>query len=184
MKVILQRNVEKLGMVGDVVESKPGYYRNYLEPRGLAVQATSGTLKKRDEEIEALRAKSERLHLESVALGERITAVGSVNINQRAGDGGRLYGKVTNKDIAEAISQAIGTPIDKKGIKTLEQITAVGIYKVFLKISAEVQAEFSIVVYDETQGQPPTVKPAVAAAAPAESLPAEEVEAVESAAAI
>ena len=155
MKVILQKNVQSLGKVGDVVEAKPGYYRNFLEPRGLALLATTGTLKKREEELEALRAKAERLHQEAVALSEKINAVGSVNINQRAGDGGKLYGKVTNKDIAEAVSAALGTEVDKKGVKTLEEITSVGTYKVYLKVATDVQAELNVVVYDATQGEAP-----------------------------
>jgi large subunit ribosomal protein L9 len=160
MKVILQKNVQQLGKVGDVVESKPGYFRNYLHPRGLAVLATEGTLKKRDEEIESLRAKSDRLHSEALTLQEKISALAGVNINQRAGDGGRLYGKVTNKDIADALSQALGAAVDKKGIKIPEQITAVGTYKVSVKVAADVQAELNVIVYDATQGEPPVLKAA------------------------
>lgn len=167
MKVILQKNVQKLGKVGDVVESKPGYYRNFLQPRGLAVLATEGTLKKRDQEIEALRAKSERLHQEAIALSEKINAVGYVTINQKAGDGGRLYGKVTNKDIADALAAAVGLPVDKKGIKILEAISAVGTYKISLKIASDVQSELNVIVYDETQGAAPVPKPAAEAQTPA-----------------
>lgn len=158
MKVILQKNVQKLGKIGDIVESKPGYYRNFLEPRGLAVLATGGALKKREEELEALKAKAERLHQEAVVTGEKISAVGSVKINQKAGDGGKLYGKVTNKDIAEAIFKAAGIEVDKKGIKTLEEITAVGTYKAYVKVATDVQAELNVIVYDETQGEAPSPK--------------------------
>lgn len=167
MKVILQKNVQSLGKVGDVVEAKPGYYRNFLEPRGLALLATPGTLKKREEELEALKAKADRLHQEAVDLGAKISAVGSVNINQRAGDGGKLYGKVTNKDIAEAIGKVLGSEVDKKGIKTLEEITALGTYKVYVKVATDVQAEINVVVYDETQGEAPQPKAASKEAEPA-----------------
>lgn len=173
MKVILQKNVQKLGKVGDLVESKPGYYRNFLQPRGLAVLATNGSMKKRDEELEANRAKAEKQHQEAVALSEKINAVGSVKIHQRAGDGGKLYGKVTNKDIAEAIGKAVGVDVDKKGIKTLEEITALGTYKVYLKVATDVQSELNIIVYDETQGEPSLAKAApatIAATADAESV--------------
>lgn len=152
MKVILQKSVQKLGKIGDVVEAKPGFYRNYLQPRGMAVLATDGALKKREEELEALKAKAEKLHQEALALAERIGQVGSVKINQRAGDGGKLYGKVTHKDIAEAIAQAVQVEIDKKGIKTLEEITSLGTYKVYVKVATDVQAELNVVVYDETTG--------------------------------
>jgi large subunit ribosomal protein L9 len=154
MKVILQKNVQKLGKIGDVVESKPGYFRNFLQPRGLAVLATDGSLKKREEELEALKAKAEKQHQEAIALGEKISAVGYIKISQKAGDGGKLYGKVTNKDIAEVLSKAVGLDVDKKGIKTLEEITAVGTYKAYVKVASDVQAEVNVLVYDETQGEP------------------------------
>ncbi len=159
MKVILQKNVQKLGKIGDVVESKPGYFRNFLQPRGLAVLATDGALKKREEELEALKAKAEKQHQEAVALGEKISAVGYIKISQKAGDGGKLYGKVTNKDIAEALSKAVGLEVDKKGVRTLEEVTAVGTYKVYIKVASDVQAEVNVLVYDETQGEP-VIKPA------------------------
>lgn len=168
MKVILQKNVQKLGKIGDVVESKPGYYRNYLQPRGLAVLATDGALKKREEELEALKAKAEKLHQEAVALGEKITAVGTVKISQRAGDGGKLYGKVTNKDIAEVVGKAVGVDIDKKGVRTLEEITSLGTYKVYVRVATEVQAELNVLVYDETVGEP-VAKPAPAASTESEA---------------
>lgn len=158
MKVILQKNVQSLGKLGDVVEAKPGYYRNYLEPRGLAVVATNGALKKRDEDLEALKAKAEKLHQEAVALGQKITALGSVNIDQKAGDGGKLYGKVTHKDIADAIAKSLEAPVDKKGIKTLEEISSLGTYKVYVKVATDVQAEIYVVVYDSTTGEAPKPK--------------------------
>ncbi len=158
MKVILQKNVQSLGKLGDVVEAKPGYYRNYLQPRGFAVVATTGALKKREEDLEALKAKAEKLHQEAVELGQKITALGSVNIDQKAGDGGKLYGKVTHKDIADAISKALEGPIDKKGIKTIEEISTIGTYKVYVKVATDVQAEIYVVVYDSTTGEAPKPK--------------------------
>lgn len=167
MKVILQKNVQKLGKIGDLVEAKPGYYRNFLQPRGLAVLATDGTLKKREEELEALKAKAERLHQEALQLAAKISATEGVKINQRAGDAGKLYGKVTHKDIAEAVSAAVGVDIDKKGIKTLEEITSLGTYKVYIKVATDVQAEINVLVYDETTG-------ATGASKKVESAPVEE----------
>lgn len=170
MKVILQKTVQKLGKLGDVVESKPGYFRNYLEPRGLAVVATDGALKKREEDLDALKAKAEKLHQEAVALSEKITALNNVKISARAGDGGKIYGKVTNKDIAEAISKAIGTEVDKKGIKVLEDIGALGTYKTYVKVATDVQAELNVIVWDETQGE--YKEPKAASTAPATEAPA------------
>ncbi|MBX9570576.1 MAG: 50S ribosomal protein L9 [Candidatus Obscuribacterales bacterium] len=177
MKVILQKNVQKLGKLGDVVESKPGYFRNFLEPRGLAVIATEGALKKREEDLEALKAKADKMHQEAIAVAEKITALGNVKLTARAGDGGKLYGKITNKDIAEAIAKGIGAEVDKKGIKVLEDIGTLGTYKTYVKVATDVQAEINVIVYDETQGEYKEPKEP-AAPAPAAQEPAEE-EAVE-----
>lgn len=146
MKVILQKNVQNLGKVGDVVEAKPGYFRNYLQPRGLAQPATEGALRKRDQELEALKAKAEREHQECVDRAAKINELGSVKLTGRAGDAGRLYGKITNKDIAEAISKAVEFPVDKRGVKTLEEISALGTYKCYVKLAADVQAELNVEV--------------------------------------
>jgi large subunit ribosomal protein L9 len=147
MKVILQKNVDKLGKIGDVVEAAPGYYRNYLQPRGFAVVASTGALKKREEDLEQLRKKAEATHQEAVAFGETIAALGSVRIDAKAGEGGRLYGKVTNKEIAQALTEKLGKEIDKRTIKTADDITAIGAYKVQVKVAPEVQVEVTVEVY-------------------------------------
>jgi large subunit ribosomal protein L9 len=154
MKVILQKNVDKLGKVGDVVEAAPGFYRNYLEPQGFAVLATSGALKKREEDLEQLRKKAEAAHQEAVALGERITAIGTIRIDAKAGEGGRLYGKVTNKEIAQVLSEKLGQEIDKRTVKTAEDISSLGSYKAQVKLTPEVHTE--IVVEVQPHGYVPS----------------------------
>jgi large subunit ribosomal protein L9 len=173
MKVILQQTIPKLGNAGDVVESSPGYYRNFLQPRKLAVLATDGTLKKWEEDKEALRRKAEKAHQVSVALAERITALGSLKIFARAGEGGKLYGKITNKEIAQGIEKELGEEIDKRLIKTGQEISALGTYKATIKLAADVQSSINIEVLAEgstagkvTQAveasQPPAEKPSSA----------------------
>lgn len=149
MKVILQKSVQKLGKVGDLVEAKPGYFRNFLQPRGMACEATTGALKKREEDLEALRAKAQKQHEEAVALAERISAVGSIQVSAKAGEGGRLYGKVTNKEIAEVLSKVVEFAIDKRGVKTLEDISALGTYRASIKLTSDVQAEINVEVQAE-----------------------------------
>lgn len=145
MKVILQKNVQALGKVGDVVEASPGYFRNYLQPRGLAVLATDGAMKKREEDLEQLRKKAEQQHQAAVELAEKITSLGSVKVSAKAGEGGRLYGKVTTKEIAHALSQALGQEIDKRSIKT-EDISALGTYKASVRLAQEVNADVNVEV--------------------------------------
>lgn len=178
MKVVLQQNVQKLGKAGDVVEASPGYFRNFLQPRGLAVLATAGALKKREEDLESLRKKAEKWHQEAVELGEKISALEGIRLGAKAGEGGRLYGKVTNKEVAQALSKALGSEIDKRLLKVTEEISALGTYRVSVKVAADVQAEVSIEVVQEGQeNKPPAPKrPLVAeqAQAEAEALVGEE----------
>lgn len=149
MKVILQKNVQALGKAGDVVEAAPGYYRNYLQPRGLAVLATDGALKKRNEDLEAVRKKAEEQHQAAVALAERIQGIASIKIQAKAGEAGRLYGKVTSKEIAEVLSKAAEHEIDKRSIKT-DDISALGTYKAIVRLAPEVQAEFNVEVSQQS----------------------------------
>lgn len=149
MKVILQKNVQALGKAGDVVESAPGYYRNYLQPRGLAVLASEGAMKKREEDLAAIRKKADELHQKALELAEKINAVGTLKIIAKAGEGGRLYGKVTNKEIAHELSKVLELEIDKRTVKPLEDIGALGHYKVHVKVAPEVQAEFLVEVSPE-----------------------------------
>ena len=146
MKVILQHSVQKLGKAGDIVEAKPGYFRNFLQPRGLAVVAGTGTLKKREEDLEALRRKAEQVHQAALELAEKISSVGSVKVTARVGEGGKLYGKITHKEIAALIEKEVGVPIDKRLVKTNEDVAALGTFKVFVKLAHEVQAELNLEV--------------------------------------
>ena len=160
MKVILQQTVVKLGKAGDIVEASPGYYRNFLQPRKLAVLATGGTLKKREEDLEAIRKKAAVAHQEALDLAEKISALGSVKVSARVGEGGKLYGKITHKEIAQLIEKAVGTPIDKRLIKTDEDVNAIGVFKVYVKLAAEVQAELNCEVYIEGGAPASSAKPA------------------------
>jgi large subunit ribosomal protein L9 len=146
MKVILQQNVQKLGKAGDVVDASDGYFRNFLQPRKLAIVATNGTLKKREEDLESIRKKAETAHQQFVELSEKIKAIGSVRLEAKAGEGGKLYGKITTKEIAQHLSKQLGTPIDKKDIKASDDINALGTYKVVIKLAPEVQADLNIEV--------------------------------------
>src|SRR5271154_3439110 len=126
MKVILQQNVLKLGKAGDIVEAASGYFRNYLQPRNLAVLATGGTLKKREEDLEGLRKKAALAHQVTVDLAEKINAVGSIKLYAKSGEGGKLYGKVTTKEIALELAKEVGAEIDKRTIRSADEIGALG----------------------------------------------------------
>jgi large subunit ribosomal protein L9 len=160
MKVILQDNVQKLGKAGEIVEIKRGYFRNFLEPRGLAVLATKGTLKKREEDLEAFRRKAEKAHQEAVTLAEKISSLPVLALGVKAGDSGKLYGKVTNKEIASLIEKELGQEIDKRLVKPLSEIGSLGSYKVQVKLTPEVQAEVNLEVILEGTTLKDTTAPA------------------------
>lgn len=176
MKVILQQNVLKLGKAGDIVESSPGYFRNFLQPRKLAVLATDGTLKKREEDLDSLKKKAATAHQQSLDLAEKINAVQTIVLTVKAGEGGKLYGKITNKEIAQALEKLIGSEVDKRIVRPVEEIGALGTYKVLVKVAPEVQAEITVDV--QLEGAPPKVKKeeAPATEAAGEEAIAEEAE--------
>ncbi|MDZ4834249.1 MAG: 50S ribosomal protein L9 [Candidatus Melainabacteria bacterium] len=144
MKAILQDNVQKLGKAGEIVEIKRGYFRNFLQPRGLAVLATKGTLKKRDEDLESFRRKIEKAHNEAQQLADKISALPPIALNVKAGDTGKLYGKVTNKEVCQLIEKNLGQEIDKRLVKILGDINSLGTYKVQIKLTPEIQAEVQL----------------------------------------
>lgn len=146
MKVILQDNVQKLGKAGEIVEIKRGYFRNFLQPRGLAVLATQGTLKKREEDLEAFRRKIDKAHSEAQALADKISSLPPLALNVKAGETGKLYGKVTNKEVTQLIEKSLGIELDKRLVKILGDISSLGSYKVQVKLTPEVQAEVQLEV--------------------------------------
>lgn len=149
MKIILQENVLKLGKAGDVVETAPGYFRNFLQPRKLAVLATTGALKKREEEVEVLHKRAEKAHQEHMALIEKINALPTISIAVKTGEGGKLYGKVTNKEIAEALAKALGLEIDKRIVKPHGDMATLGAHKAILRFSNDAHTEITISVISE-----------------------------------
>jgi large subunit ribosomal protein L9 len=150
MKIILQHNVQKLGNEGDVVEVAPGYFRNFLQPRKMAVLATTGTLKKREEDLAILKKKAELAHQADLQLADRIKQIGTIRIGAKTGEGGKLFGKVTSKEIAAGLMSALnGTEIDRRIIKISKEIHSIGTYETVLKISHDVQAEINVEVFSE-----------------------------------
>ncbi|MDK2856421.1 MAG: large subunit ribosomal protein [Bacillota bacterium] len=145
MKVILEQDVPRLGRKGEVVEVNDGYARNFLLPRKLARSATAGALK----EVEALKRraaeKEARAAAEAKALAKRL-AGRTVTIPARAGEGGRLFGSVTNQDVADAINRAFNLNLDKRRVELKEPIKAVGTYTVTVRLYTEVTAEVTVQV--------------------------------------
>jgi large subunit ribosomal protein L9 len=143
MKVVLREDIKKLGNKGEVVEVAEGYGRNYLIPRGLADPVTKGVLKEVSL-IEDSRAKQEKRLLQNAQeLAARLKGM-SVTISTRAGEGGKLYGAVTNKDIADELQRLIGKKIDKKKIVLGEPIKNLGTYPVQIRLHQGVHVEIEV----------------------------------------
>ncbi|NLZ48701.1 MAG: 50S ribosomal protein L9 [Clostridiales bacterium] len=144
MKVILLQDVKNMGKKGDVVNASDGYARNYLFPKKLAQEATPENLhiinqkkenerKKKLEEIEAAQALAEKLK------GKEI------KITVKSGDNGRLFGAITNKDVADNLKKQYGVDIDKKKV-VVDTIKQTGVYDVELKLYAEVSTKMKVVI--------------------------------------
>ncbi len=147
MKLLLKENVEYLGLRGDTVVVKRGYGRNYLVPKGLAIEATQSNMKQLEMErrkIDAIRIKEKE---EAEMLAAQIAKV-SVTIRQRAGEDDKLYGSVTKMDIAKALGEK-DVEIDRRKILLDEPIKTLGTHTVEIKVHPEVTAKVTVVVEKE-----------------------------------
>src|SRR5579862_7585496 len=128
MQVILRDDMDNLGKSGDVVNVKPGYARNYLLPRGLALKATAGDVKRVEHEKRVIAARTAKLAKERQAEADTLSQV-SVSIARAVGEGDKLYGSVTSRDIAEALATQ-GVKVDSKKIHLEEPLKALGLTEV------------------------------------------------------
>jgi len=145
MKVILKADVKNLGKKGQVCEVSDGYARNFLFPRGLAVEATAGNLNDLASKKALEEKKKEKEKQEAQALGAKLSSV-TVEIITKCGEGGKLFGSVTNKEIAEALKTKYGIDIDRRKLELKEPIKALGTFNVQAKLHPEVAVQFQVQV--------------------------------------
>lgn len=148
MKVILLADVKKVGKKGDIINVAEGYARNYLFPRNLAIEASPGNLKNLKEKQHRVAEKKQQILEEAKALAKKIDGV-TVKITTKVGDGGRLFGSVTSKDVAEKLEDQYNIKIDKKKIDIDGTVKNLGNYRATVKIHPEVQAQFTISVVEQ-----------------------------------
>ncbi len=148
MKVVLLADVKGHGKKGDLVEASDGYARNYLLPRKLAMEATKGVLNELKGKNDAAQYRREQ---EKKAAMEAKTVLegGSVTIKAKAGEGGKLFGKVTSQDVAEAIKMQLHQVIDKKKIVLPDGIKTTGEKTVTVKLYPEISAAVKVNVVSE-----------------------------------
>jgi large subunit ribosomal protein L9 len=142
MEVILRQAIEKLGHTGDVVRVSPGYARNYLLPRGLAYPATPGNLKRIEQERARLDAAENERRTTAETLAARLEEV-SLTFSARVGEEGKLFGSVTAADIAQQL-ESQGFHIEKRQIEMHEPIKSLGVYRIPVRLHADVHPEIKV----------------------------------------
>jgi large subunit ribosomal protein L9 len=147
-EAILLEDIEQLGQKGTVVEVSKGYLRNYLQPRNLAQPATKATLAAAQQMIAAAERAREQAAIESQGLALQLSNT-VLTIARQAGDDGRLFGSVTNQDIAEAIKEARGVDVDRRKIELEEPIKQIGTYMVDLELEGGVKAVVKTMVVEQ-----------------------------------
>jgi large subunit ribosomal protein L9 len=142
MEVILRQAVESLGKPGDVVKVSNGYARNYLLPHGVAFEATPGNLKRIQQERERLEAAENERREAAQGLATKLEQV-QLTFSARVGEEGKLFGSVTSADVAQQL-EAQGFHIEKRQIDLHEPIKALGVYRIPIRLHADVKPEIRV----------------------------------------
>ena len=148
-KVVLNRDVDNLGVAGDVVEVRDGYARNYLIPRGYAVKWTRGAQRHIDQIVEARRRHEISSVEDAIAIRDQIAANDELSLSRKAGSNGRLFGAVSPKHVAEVLSAALSRVIDHRKVELPQVVKTTGTYPVVIKLHPDVVAETTVVVSAE-----------------------------------
>lgn len=151
MRVILKKDIRGLGREGDTVKVADGYGRNHLIPRGLAVEASESNLRALRTEKQAIDKRTDRELAQARRIAQELAANG-ITIRRKSGEGGRLFGSVTAKDVADAIKKVLGVEVDRKKIDLPDPIKTVGSYTVPIKLRSEVIARVMLEVQPESEG--------------------------------
>ncbi len=147
MKVILRQNYENLGEIGDVVDVKDGYARNYLIPRDIAYRATPGAMRSIESEKKRYRVQQVQMETDARSQAERLESV-SITIPMRVGEEDRLYGAVTSQMIADELGRQ-GYDVDRRYILLSDPIKTLGMFDVPIKLHSSVTANLKVFVVDQ-----------------------------------
>jgi large subunit ribosomal protein L9 len=151
MKVMLIKDVFKLGRAGDVKKVADGYGRNYLLPQGLAVMATPGVLKQAERIREHATRERTRLNQEFGSVADQLSGV-ELTFPVKAGETGRLYGSITTSNIAEEIEKVTGVKVERRQVDS-QPIKMLGVHTVSVRLTIDMVPEVKVVVHRE--GEPP-----------------------------
>ena len=145
MRVILKREVRGLGRPGDIKDVADGYAQNYLLPKGLAIEATAGELRHLSQERQAEKLRKDRAHADAEELAARLATLTLV-FKLKAGEQGKTFGSVTNKDVAEALKREHGVDVDRAKIQLGEPVRTLGTHGVEIRLLPDVRAKVTIAV--------------------------------------
>lgn len=145
MIVILEKDVKKIGKAGDVVKVSDGYARNMLIPRGIAKEATDGNIRNLEKQKEIQEEQRQKALAEAKQLANKISAL-NVKVITKSGEGGRLFGSITSKDISDALLEQHKISIDKRKIVLESPIKQMGEFELDVKIYPEVTAKIKVTV--------------------------------------
>lgn len=174
MKVLLIKDVYKLGRAGDVKKVANGYGRNYLVPQGLAVLATPGALKQVDHIRSQAATLRNALNTEMSGVAEKLKDF-MLAFPAKAGETGKLYGSITNQMIADAINEQLGLEIDRRSIET-EPIRTLGEHSVIVRLTMDLTPEVQIIVHREGEAAVAPQEEAPLAVEASDGVEADEVE--------
>lgn len=145
MKIILLEDVKGTGKAGDVVDVNPGYARNFLMPKNLAKEATPTNMRELERIKAANAAKRAEDYDSAQAMAKRLEDI-KIMLKSKGGEGGKLFGSITSKDLSDALKEQHGIEIDKKKILLDAPIKQIGEQKVEVKLFAEVNGTITVVV--------------------------------------
>lgn len=148
MKVILTQDVNKIGKKGEVVDVKDGYARNFLLPQDLAVQATPKNLKQLKKQEAAIEKKNAEELAKAQELAKEIESI-QVEVSLKSGEGGKTFGSISSKEIADVLKSGFDLDVDKKKIQIEEAIKSIGTHIVTVRLHPEVTCELKVKVNEE-----------------------------------
>lgn len=169
MKVVLMQDVPNLGQTGEIKEVSGGYGRNYLIPKGFAMLATPGLIKQAEERAAAQERRNQKARSEFEQIAQRINGQ-TLRFEVRVGELDRLYGAITNADIANKIQEQFSLDIDRRKIDLGDPIKRAGVYSVAVRLAQDLEPRLNVVVEGAQSAQP------VAEEAPAETPAEDEAE--------
>jgi large subunit ribosomal protein L9 len=148
--VVLLKDVDKVGKAGQLVKVKPGFMRNFLFPRQLAGPATEAVLAKIQKQKDAEEAAKVAIKEKAYKIQTALSTIGKFTIKRKVGEGDKIFGSVSEKDVVEAINLAMSLDLDKSGVVIPDDMSKLGTYDASIKLHPEVYGNFKVVVAKDT----------------------------------